>query len=211
MYKYKNLTKRQFLEKNERALIKQINYVNLLLDEKYLGNATDLTQADFWALLNCEAGLKNGKVAPNHRHSEGERGLFPLPSNVRYWNGSDAPAWDKPMPLEVNIHHFMLYLGNLKNKVVTTRHSYTVYSGFFEIDGIENNSIISARVLAGVVHGYFSGARYNDRKAPYDYLVKHYKKQTPMSQMMENTKYIHAGKPLMKNRQENIEDAFSWI
>lgn len=45
-------------------------------------------------LLYCESGLKrSGHVDPDHRHSEGERGLLPLPENVRFWNGSDAPAW----------------------------------------------------------------------------------------------------------------------
>lgn len=211
MYKYRNLTKKQFLEANKEILLEQIDIVNDELEEKYSGNETEITQMDFWVLLNCEAGLKNGIIDPQHRHSAQERGLFPLPSNVRYWNGSDAPEWNKPMPLDVNIKHFMLYLGNLKNKVVTIRHGFVIYSGFFEVDGISDNPVRAARLLAGVVHGYFRGATYKDKIAPYEQLLKGYIDEVSLHEMMNNTKYIHAGKELMKNREANIEEALSWL
>lgn len=211
MYTYKDLSKQQFLETNADAFDAELGYINSLLDAQYQGNARDVTKYDLWVLLNCEAGLSNGYVDPHYRHSEGERGLFPLPSNIKYWNGSDAPDWNRPMPLDVNIRQFLIYLGQLKNKVVTTRRGYSIYSGLFEVDGIADNPVIEARVLAGGVHGYFSNARYADRNAPIQVLLKSYSDEVSLFEMMKTTKYLHAGKELLRNRENNIEQAIRWL
>tara|TARA_Y100001956_G_scaffold78159_1_gene89506 strand:- start:253 stop:894 length:642 start_codon:yes stop_codon:yes gene_type:complete len=211
MLEFEGLSKRAFLELNRGKLQAEIAATNAALDLRYSGAALDVTETDLWVLINCEAGLKGGHVDPTYVHSEGEYGPFPLPSNLTYWNGAEAPAWDAPMSLEVNIRQALLYFGALKNKVVTHRQGHTIYAGLFEVEGVEGNATVQARILAGVVHGYFSNARYRDRRAPINQLLRGYIAGEDLGVMMAATKYIHAGKPLITNRARNIEEALSWL
>jgi N-acetylmuramoyl-L-alanine amidase len=211
----KDLTKEQFLKQNDKELTRLIAAVNVRLSQKYGAATCPLTREDAWVITYCEAGLRNGKVDPDHQHSEGERGLLPLASNIRDWNGPDAPVWNKPMPIARNLEHFFLYLGHLKNKDLTggTRR---LYMGLFRIDKIKDNTVRQAKVLAGVVHGYFYSGNYRATPPakptiPYDDLVSGYQRDVGLAKLMKDTTYVHAGKPLMEGRQQNIETALGLL
>lgn len=205
-----NLTKEQFLSRNRASLDALIAAVNAKLVAKYAASLIPLTREEVWVITYCEAGLRNGKVDPDHQHSEGERGLLPLPSNIRDWNGPDAPVWNKPMPIARNLEHFYLYLGHLKNKDLTGA-PRRLYRGLFMLDKIAGNPVRQAKVLAGVVHGYFYSGNYTPKVIPYDYLVSGFQRDVPLAKLMKDTTYVHAGKPLMEGRQQNIETALGLV
>jgi hypothetical protein len=205
------LSKEQFLIQNKTALAAITDTVNARLRAAYGTDTVAITRHDMCVVFYCEAGLKNnGTVDPNHTHSEGERGLLPLPDRIRDWNGSDAPAWNQPMTAETNVLHFFLYMGHLKNKDLTgaPRH---LYRGLFRLSGIADGGEISAKVLAGVVHGYFYSGTYSDKTVPYDYLVQNYRDDHGLADFMRPTKYVHAGKQLMVNRERNIDTGLSLV
>lgn len=205
-----NLTKEQFLSRNKASLHGLIASINSKLTGIYGSTLSKLTAEDVWVITYIEAGMRNGKVDPDHIHSANEHGLLPLPENIRFWNGSDAPVWNKPMPVARNLEHFYLYLGHLKNKSVTgaPRH---LYRSLFKIDKIAGNPVREAKLLAGVVHGYFYSGNYSDKTVPFDYLTSGYQNDTSLAKLMKPTKYVHAGKDLMVNREKNISTALALI
>lgn len=210
-FEHANLSKERFLSKNEAVLLRLLDAVNTRLRTTY-GDCVAVTKEEVWVLIYCEAGLNaGGKVDPNHKHSAKERGLLPLPSNVKYWNGSDAPDWDKPMPLARNIEHFLLYLGALKNKEVANVAGLELYRGLFRQSKISGNPVRQAKLLAGVVHGYFYSANYSDRVVPYDYLIKGYQNDTGLAKLMKPTTYKFAGTAIVSNRETNIEAGLGMV
>jgi len=201
-----NLSKKAFLERNDAELMRLIGAINNTLQGAYSGAICQLTRQDVWVLINCEAGLRNGVVDPDHRHSLGERGLLPLPSNIKDWNGPTAPARDRPMPLATNIEQFCLYLGHLKNKDVGGP-PRRLYKSLFRLDKIHDNPVRQAKLLAGVVHGYFYSGTYRPGPVPFDYLISGYQRDVGLAKLMKDTKYVHAGKVLMEGREKNIDEA----
>ncbi|PTY02957.1 hypothetical protein DB346_08065 [Verrucomicrobia bacterium LW23] len=204
------LTKDTFLKQNEAALVNIIALVNKKLEQSYGAGYKTLTTKDAWTIFYCEAGLKpNGQVDPDHTHSAGERGLLPLPSNVKYWNGAGSPAWDKPMPLATNIEQFFLYLGNMKNKEVTTAKGMKIYRDLFTKPGIAGDSRKEARLLAAVTHGYFYSGTYKDKSVPFDHLIQGFANNTPLPQLMSSTSYVYAGTKIIVGRAANIDFGLS--
>lgn len=204
------LTKEQFLKQNKTALDQILTAVGVKLRAKYGAGASLISRHDLCVVFYCESGLKAGKVDPNFLHSEGERGMLPLPSNIKSWNGAAAPAWDQPMNAVVNIEHFFLYMGHLRNKDLTgaPRH---LYGGLFDLAGISGNPTIGAKVLAGVVHGYFYSGNYSDRKVPFDHLVDSYQDDEALAAFMKNTNYRHAGTSVLTGRERNIDTALGLV
>lgn len=209
-FEAEGLTKEQFFQRNAAELDRLVAAVNGRLEKEHESGFKTVTRQDVRVLIHCEAGLRGGKMDPDHRHSAGERGLLPLPENVRFWNGGDAPPWDRPMPLARNLEHFILYLGQLKNKPVARSGSRWLYRDLFLESGIAGNAAREARLLAGVVHGYFYRGNYHDGKVPISLLLDGYRKELPLAAMMAGTNYVHAGKPLMAGRERNIEEALGW-
>jgi N-acetylmuramoyl-L-alanine amidase len=203
------LTKGRFLQRNSAELGRLAGAVNAWLERQHGGGYKPLTRHDVAVLIHCEAGLRGGKVDPGHRHSAGERGLLPLPRNVRDWNGGTAPRWDRPMPLARNLEHFLLYLGQLKNKPAATVGKRRLYRDLFLEPGISGDPAREAALLAGVVHGYFYRGTYRDGKVPLSRLLDGYRSGLRLSEMMAGTCYVHAGSPLMAGREENIREALS--
>jgi hypothetical protein len=204
------LTKEQFLTNNKTALNTILTAVSGKLRAKYGAAANLVSRHDLCVVFYCESGLKAGKVDPDFRHSEGERGMLPLPSNIKTWNGSDAPAWDQPMSAVINIEHFFLYMGHLKNKDLTgaPRH---LYRGLFGLSGISGNATIGAKVIAGVVHGYFFSGNYSDRRVPFDHLIQSYRDDERLAEFMEPTTYRHAGTAVLRGRERNIDTALGLV
>ena len=206
-----NLTKEEFLAANRVALADLITEVNEDLVDRHGSQAHSINVADVWVLTYIEAGLSNGKVDPNHRHSQGERGLLPLPSNIEFWNGPAAPRWDRPMPLRTNLFHFYLYLGQIKNKIVRRAAGIDLYPGLFEFPGIGGNTEHEAKVLAAVVHGYFLDLNYSDGTVPFDHLLSGFARNRALTDIMRPTTYVHAGTSILVGRESNIERAIELL
>ena len=211
-FKTNNLTKSEFLSSNESLLLRMIEGINKKLNKKYKNDFSPLTKTDFWILFNSECGLTNkGKVNINHTHSEGERGLLPLPKNIKFWNGNSAPQWDRISSVGKNIEHFMLYLGQLKNKKVRTEGTHIFYSGFFRAKGIKGYTLREARLLSGIVHGYLYNGNFSDKVVPVSKILTGFKTDKPLPDFMGKTKYIHAKTKILANREQNINDAVNMV
>ena len=205
----KGLSKEEFFKRNKAALVKIITGVNARLEAKYGADFCPLTRQDAWILTYCECGLSAGHVDPDHRHSEGERGLLPLPKNVRDWNGPDVPSWDRPMPLARNIEQFYLYLGHLKNKKMTDTGDRVLYYDLFRVPGIKGNPIREANLLAGVVHGYFYSGTYRDKVVPFEKLLNGFREDIGLADLLRETKYKHAGTSIIDGRERNVKAALA--
>lgn len=208
MFEHRNLTKNDFLARNSAAIAAMIGQVNAQLSSQYGDGIQPLTPQDFWLVFQAEAAIdRTGHVDPNGRHSQGERGVLPLPSNVRFWNGPGAPDPKRPHPLDANLSQYALYLGQLKNKVVRQRGGRNLYPGLFRHPGIDGNSARMAKLLAGVVHGYFFGGNYSSGRPPDGILLDGYAYDQSVADMLRNTTYVHAGTSILESRQRNLDAA----
>ena len=100
-FHYENLTKKAFFKQNEALLISLIASINSRLESNYGSNYNQLTKTDVWVILNSEMAMKGRHVNPFARHSLGEKGLLPLPGNLKFWNGSKE---DLRSPLQTSRH-----------------------------------------------------------------------------------------------------------
>jgi hypothetical protein len=202
------LDKFEFLERNNDAIEELLGEISAILTTEHGADARPVTLEDVWVITNCEAGLtKKGKVNPSFVHSEGEVGLYPLPKNIKDWNGPDAPPFNKQTSLETNVHHYYLYLGHLKNKAVKTVSGIKLYRDLFRRENGDQALEIDAKMLAGVVHGYFFGGAYSDGKVPLQHLLDGYARDDDLADMMRATKYKHGQTSIVANRAKNIDAA----
>ncbi len=199
--------KTQFFQDNRTRFIDEITQANAQMSNLVGARLQPLTLTDVAVVYMAEAGLKGGIVDPDFVHSNGEVGLFPLPSRTSFWVGAHAPAHNQPMPLDVNIRTYLTYLCALRNKVVKTVSNIPLYPGLFREDGIAGHPDREAKLLAGIVHGYFWSGNYASRKVPFGHILAGYADDKPLDQIIASTDYVHAGKPLMTNRQSNIDEA----
>jgi hypothetical protein len=115
------------------------------------------------------------------------------------------------MSLAENMESYARYLGALKNKHVVESGGYVLYKGLFEDPRLAGDDAASARLLAGVVHGYFVSSNYDGRRVPFDHLVRSYARAVPLARMMAGTGYVHAGTSILSGRERNIEAALELI
>jgi hypothetical protein len=208
VYEYIGLHKKQFIEVNKALLKAQIEATNRWLAAIYLSQVMGLTELDVWVIIYCEAGIDGeGTIDPNVTHSNGEKGLLPLPDNIKYWIGEDAPAWNVPMSIDVNIASYMKYLGQIKNKPVGEGGGYILYRDLFKIDALEKNIIRQARLIAGVVHGYFVQSNYANDEVNYAHLIKCYETDISLTEMMAGATFKQA--MTLAGRQRNIAAALA--
>jgi len=210
MFEYRNLTKNEFLARNLTTIEEMISQTNTQLSAENGPRLQPLTPLDFWLVFQAEAAIdRHGHVDPDGQHSLGERGILPLPSNVEFWNGPGAPDPHRPHPMELNLHQYALYLGQLKNKVVRQRNGRDVYPDLFRHPGIEGHPARMAKLLAGVVHGYFFGGNYRPGPPPDNALLSGYASDRTVPDMLRGTTYVHAGSTILENRQRNIDEALA--
>lgn len=182
-----------------------------LLDEvarqqrQHFPDLSPLTELDLWVITHAEAGLGANGIDPSFRHSNGEIGLFPLPGNIAFWIGPDAPAWNRPMPIETNVMSYALYLGQIRNKPVVSRGGRTLYRDLFREPAIAASQERQTRLLAGIVHGYFVGANYRGRPVPFERILQGFADDEPVDRILRGTGYVHAGSSILVNRQRNID------
>ncbi|WP_299472565.1 trypsin-like peptidase domain-containing protein [uncultured Roseibium sp.] len=199
------LTKSAFFKANNAPFQVLLSHVNSDLAKRYGGAANPVTPEDVAVLLMVEAGVSAGGIMdPDFVHSNGEFGIFPLPKNIEFWVGKGAPAYDQPMSVDENIRYYLAYLGALKNKAVKNASGLVLYPGLFTYPGIAGSAEKSAKLLAGIVHGYFWSGNYGGANPPMSHILNGYADDRPIDQIMATTGYVHAGKSLMANRQKNI-------
>ena len=204
------LTKRQFLNRNLLSIRETLELVDARLADAYGAGRVNTSPLDVWVITYCEAGItSSGHVNPSFQHSEGEIGLYPLPSNVKFWNGPDAPAHNIESPVEVNAFHYYLYLGHLKNKMVKTLNGMQLYRDLFRLEAVADRPRLNARLLAAVVHGYFFEGNYDDDRVPLDHLLAGFRAEQRLEDIMAPTKYKHAGTSIISNRRRNIDSALA--
>lgn len=211
---YEDLTKAQFFSQNKKALASLITETNQWRDAKNDGlDLLKLTLEEVWVVFYAEMGLnRRGRVDPFHIHSEGERGLLPLPDKIRFWIGDEAPVWNQPMPLIENLRAFTRYLATLKNRVVRTDKNRELYRSLFEYPGIKGNGEREARTLASVVHGYFySGAYRPVGPVPYEQILGDIAADTPIPEIMAATDYRWARTKILDNREKNVQRALALL
>lgn len=202
------LSKRAFLQQNKAAIEAVLDTVDARLETAYGGDRVATSLLDVWVITYCEAGIDgSGKVDPTFVHSEGEIGLYPLPSNIKWWNGPDAPAHNVQSPVEVNAFHYFLYLGHLKNRKVKTLGGMQLYRDLFRLDASGDSSVPNAKMLAAVVHGYFFDGNYSDHQVPLAHLIEGFSSGMLLEDIMRPTTYKHAGSSIILNRRRNIDAA----
>jgi hypothetical protein len=212
VWKTDGQSKAAFYRDNADAFGTTIALVNQKLSAEYGDGVLPLTREDALGVFMAEAGITvAGQVDPAFIHSNGEYGLLPLPDNIRYWIGPEAPPFDQPMSVSENIHSYFAYLGALKNKVVKTVKGRALYADLFRLPAFTDNPRRSANLLAGVVHGYFWSGNYSDQKVPMDHLLKGFGSDVPLGDLLRSTTYVHAGKRLLDDRQENIDAGLSLL
>lgn len=206
---WQGLDKREFLTANRAALAELLSEVASRQGAAY-PELSPLSDLDLWVLTYAEAGLGANGVDPAFRHSNGEIGLYPLPSNINFWIGSAAPAWDAAMPIETNVEAYALYLGEIRNKTaVTGAGGRRLYRDLFRAPGIDGSPERQARLLAGIVHGYFVSVNYPGRAVPFERILMGFARDEPVDSILGETDYVHAGSSILVNRQRNIDAALA--
>ncbi|HVL21459.1 MAG TPA: serine protease [Amaricoccus sp.] len=205
---WRGLDKLGFLSANRSALARLLAEVATRQGAAY-PDLSPLTEVDLWVITFAEAGLGAGGVDPSFRHSNGEIGLYPLPDNIGFWIGAGAPAWNQAMPIETNIEAYALYLGQIRNKPVATVGARKLYRDLFRAPGIAGAPERQARLLAGIVHGYFVSSNYAGRSVPFERILGGLAADQPIDGILAGTDYVHAGSSILVNRQRNIDAALA--
>jgi N-acetylmuramoyl-L-alanine amidase len=213
----RNLGKPEFFALNKQALTAIVDRVNQALRHDNHGEAVaELSMLEAICLMNAEMGLKNGKVDDNHTHSNGERGLLPLPASISYWNGPGSPSSTSLVSAERNAKEFLMYLGNLKNRDIGREFSNgALYRDLFSMEAYEGKPRSQMALLAAAVHGWFYPGSYeNSCPIPYrvlaDIVAGPNAEPEIIVATLQELGYRHAqtenGRTLLRNRLRNLED-----
>jgi len=214
------LTKEEFFTRNATKLKELVDLVNIQLANASHGESfSPLTMLDAVAVSYAEMGLNSsGKLDHRHTHSEGERGIFPLPSNIRFWNGQSSPLSTELVPVERNTKEWLLYLAHLKNRDVW--HSFPggqLYRDLFTLPGVASDQHAQMHLLAASVHGWFDRGRYPAEGIPYNSILG----VTAVSTLdpaavvaaLQAAGYTHGktekGRKLLQNRVKNLQEGSS--
>ena len=142
------LTKKEFFtQQGFWDLLHQANEDHRRVHDLSRGPMLRVTPQDAIPTGWAEIGFRNGKTDPRYRHSNGEKGLFPLPSNWEYWAREKADVAEHDMTPAQNTYAFLRYMVGLKNSS-----KYGHY--FLEIDRYQDMASHNSGVMAAVVHGY---------------------------------------------------------
>lgn len=185
-------TKEEFLERNKleiEAIIESIN-------DSQKGDVP-LTLHDVFLLFYSEAAIReNGKIDVNGSHSEGEKGLLPLPESLEFWTGIRLGE----MTPQENFEAFLHYLRALKNSKLDRSDSdgNPLYGGLFDST---QSDIEQARILAGVVHGYMYAPNFR-LTLPFHAIAESCA-DGDFAELLPELGYKH-GKELLRNRASNL-------
>lgn len=209
-WQWEGLGKKAFMQNNHARFVTLLHGVNTTLTMRYDSAAIPLSLLDLYILIYCEAGFKNGVIHADASHSLGERGLLPLPSNLFFWIGDGAPSHDQLLTLPENVAYYAHYLGAVKNKSVRQSPFGKLYRDLFRSPKIAGHKGRQAKLLAGIIHGYFLDGNYGGQKtAPFKRLLDGYAVDRHIDAMLKGTGYVHDGTSILKNRQANIDAAIA--
>ncbi|MEM6383100.1 MAG: serine protease [Pseudomonadota bacterium] len=207
-WEWKGLGKEAFLRANEGRIAGLVHDANDRMRSRYGDEGVPLTMLDVQMVLYCEAGVRQGAINPKALHSLGERGLLPLPANLGFWIGGDAPPHTRQLALDENMRLYTRYMAALKAKSVLNTRYGQIYRDLFTQRGIKGRPDRQARLLAGIIHGYFYSGTYSGQNTvPYERLLDGYSGDAGLPDMLGGTGYVHAGTSILTNRQANIEAA----
>jgi hypothetical protein len=205
-WKWRGLNKLAFMRENGPAMRNLLAHVNNRLTTEYGHGTLPLTMLDLYVLIYCEAGYRDGQMDPAAHHSLGERGLLPLPNNLNFWLGRPAPPHDLALPLQQNVSLYAEYLGQLKNKSVRVTSHGALYRDLFKTPGLVESLRRQARLLAGIVHGYFLTMNYRGGRQPdIPGLIASYIDDVSIPDMLAGSGYVHDGTTILANRQANVD------
>ncbi|MFK7875948.1 MAG: serine protease [Paracoccaceae bacterium] len=209
-WEWRGLGKRDFMHRNAARLALVLNQTNDALGQDYGPTHIPLTIDDLFVLIYCEAGFTGGAMDPMAHHSLGERGLLPLPNNLAFWLGRPAPPHDAALPIAQNISLYADYLGHVKNRRVKPSAHGDLYRDLFEKPGIADAPERQAKLLAGIIHGYFLSANYRGGARPNQpHLLASYAQDAAIQTMLQGSRYVHDGTTILHNRQSNIDSALA--
>ena len=194
---FAQVSKSDWLQTNVDALKGMIAKIN-----SDSNGPNNLTIFDVFLNVYAECGLQsNGRIDINHRHSLGEKGMLPLPSNLASWIDRDV---DVSTPAG-NVEAFLRYLAALKNKTAgrSTAHGVNLYRGLFR--ATEQSDLEQARLVAAIVHGYFYPPNFKANLLPYHTIAEKVAEGDP-SEILFELGYKHPTK-LIRNRLANLEQA----
>jgi N-acetylmuramoyl-L-alanine amidase len=202
------LTREEFFSRNRSLLTMAVENINKIQEERAHGEFfVPLTLADAFCIMNAEMGLNCGYVDPGHLHSENGIGLLPLPSNLVYWNGQDAPLDPLRLSTEQNVSEFLLYLSGIKNKPVGRPFAWgEFYADLFRHHSTTEDHPAQMHLLAGVVQGWFIPQLY---RTPPDFAMiaaktaQAHGDAQPILQELEAAGY-HGNIDLLRDRLSNL-------
>lgn len=201
-----NLNKNEFLRVNHEYIKNLLRTINDELLHEYQPRYVDVKLVDVWVITYAETGIDTqGHIASHYQHSNGEIGMYPLPKNIKDWNGPAAPTYNEPHKIEINVEHYFKYIGHLKNKVVKHINDTALYRDLFDQSGTKNEK--DALILAGVIHGYFYSGNYDDNLVPLQHLIDGFEKELALPDLLRNTSYKHADTSIIENRAKNLKKA----
>jgi len=205
---WQGLGKRDFMRGNAARLQLVRDKTNDVLQRAYGVGHIPLTMQDLFVLIYCEAGFAAGSMDPMAHHSLGERGLLPLPNNLTFWLGHSSPAHTAALPIAQNILLYAAYLGHVKNRRVKPSAQGSLYRDLFEWPGLADMPNRQAKLLAGIIHGYFLNTNYRDgARADVPHLLQSYAQDDAIDTMLRGSGYVHDGTTILRNRQKNVDEA----
>ena len=209
-WQWRGLDKFQFMAANLAQFDELISNTNSTTQPDYGSSYLPLSMVDLFVLIYCEAGFRNGVMDPDAEHSLGERGLLPLPSNLDFWIGEGAPDNNQLLSLPQNLFYYAKYLSSVKNKPARNTQFGNLYRDLFHYSGIKNNKFTQAKLMAGIIHGYFLDMNYTSgRRVDFPNLIAGYQDGRPIDQMLRRSGYIYGESSIIVNRQSNIDLAIN--
>lgn len=211
-----SVTKSEFFHRERVRLEVLVSTVNRQLSGSFDRQFCPLTLLDVAVVLNCEAGLKKEAGPPErmiiddqYEHSDKERGLLPFSRSMRAWTNAEPPDFNVFMPLSQNLYYYHLYMLNIKNRKGVS--GVSVHRDIFRRPKISSSPARQSRLVAGIIHGYFTPENYDSKRVPREKLIRDYQNDVPLAEMMQVTDFNTKIKPTFLGRQTNIAEALTWV
>lgn len=157
-----NQNKDDFLSHELAGILGLIERANKWGANQFNWPLNELNINEFSAIFYAEAATDSqGFLDGAAVHSNGERGILPLPEHLEWW--LDVEDVEKVnFTSEDNVELFMYYLVAIKNN------KKTPYTKYFEGIG----EVQSVDLLSAVVHGYLWHKNYEPLQFPLDLIVE---------------------------------------
>ncbi len=133
-------------------------------------------------------GSAEARVDPGFVHSNGEIGLSAA-NNITFWIGSGAPAWNRPMPIEVNIESYAFYLAQIRNKSVTTASGRILYRPL-RVGGCAGTPERRRLPPTRSSDSFCQPVTYRGGRVPFDRILSGIAQDEPVDRILSGTDYV---------------------